>query len=137
MMKRIWMTALFAAALLTSACPAMAYKVIVNIDGPAIAPNCTEMYVEFVLEDNTHNGSKFWPQFDGNGRMTSVIANYWGVNYPYTASPPVASFTVKDLPKKLKEIKVNTCHGKTFDKSFGSSDDDQTIFIRKDKIEKL
>ncbi len=134
-MKRIWMATLCITALLTSASTALAYKVKIIVDGPAIAANCTEMYVEFIVEDNTKFGAKFWPQFDGKGQMTGVIANYWGYNYPVMSEAPAASFTVRDLTKGLKKIQAKTCHGKEMEKSFGGSKDDQIVGIRKDKIE--
>ncbi|MCE5280868.1 MAG: hypothetical protein LLG93_02105 [Deltaproteobacteria bacterium] len=137
MMKRIWMVTLCITALLTFASTALAYKVKIIVDGPAIAPNCTEMSVEFIVEDNSKFGAKFWPQFDGQGQMTGVIANYWGYNYPVTSEAPSASFTVKDLTKGLKKIKAKTCYDRELGKEFGDSKDDQIVGIRKDKIEKL
>ena len=137
MMKRILKIVLWIAALFFWASPAMAYEVRVTIDGPAIAANCTEMYVELVLEENDHFGAKFWPQFDGDGKMTGVIANYWGVNYPLTADTSTANFRVKELSKPLQKIKARTCHGKNLEKSFGGSKSDQVIGIRKNEIDPI
>lgn len=134
-MKRILITTLFATALLAFASTALAYQVKIIVDGPAIAPNCTEMYVEFIVEDNSKFGAKFWPQFNEKGLMTGVIANYWGYNYPVVSEAPTASFTVKDITQGLQKIKVKTCHGKDLEKGFGKSKDDQIVGIRKDKIE--